>query len=359
VFHKFFSALIVLTLLNFASTASSRADASCNEPRGLVEQRTYHSALLKTEMSYAVYTPPCYSQTTQRYPVIYLMHGSNATGTDYWLKLGLAEALDQGIGAGTLPPVIVVLPYGGWIANQNQFDQVSWNNIFLTELMPAAETAYRIDARRETRAIGGISRGGFWAFSIAFQHPDLFSILGGHSPYFDLDHLRTANPLFLVETAPGIETLRIWMDHGKDDYAGPNIDLLHRRLDARNIPHAYLVYPEGGHNTEYWASHVPDYLLFYAADWLRITPPPTPTLPPARYRQSETPTVFLPAVAYRSLQASISTERLRAVREGGADKSLVLDQPTAEALAALGVKLHPQTRIVASDDLLPRSRQIG
>src|SRR5690606_8114985 len=153
-----------------------------------------------------------------------------------WVRLGLPEVLDQAIADGAFPPMIAVMPFGEWIANQNQFDTVSWENVFLTELMPLVESAYRIDARRETRAIGGISRGGFWALEIAFRHPDLFSAVGGHSAFLDPDHAPDDyNPLDLALNAPGLESLRIWLDRGADDYAAPGLELMDERLAQRGI----------------------------------------------------------------------------------------------------------------------------
>lgn len=358
--------LIVLSLLAVVLyDYPARAQSACAETQGFVEYSTYRSAILGRDMSYAIYTPPCYAaqeNQSRRYPAVYLMHGSDAVDSTYWLRLNLTPSLDAGINAGTLPPMIVVLPFGDWIANQNQFGKVSWGNIFLTELLPAVESAYRIDARREGRAIGGISRGGFWAFHIAMLHPDLFSAVGGHSAFFHPDHLRTANPLFLAQSAPGIETLRIWLDHGKNDYAGPNIDLFHRRLEQRGVLHTYIVYPEGRHERGYWASHVPEYLLFYAVGWQdRYTPPPTPTVQPggtpavrdnvqpARY--AEAAIGFVPVVAYRSLRATISQDELSAIMvgAGGENSNFVVDRPTAQALGLL----DKPYQIVEPDELLP------
>jgi poly-gamma-glutamate synthesis protein (capsule biosynthesis protein) len=317
-------------------------------------------------MEYAIYTPPCYTRSDQAerlYPVIYLMHGSDAVDTAYWLRLGLVEMLDAGIAAGALPPVIVVLPFGGEIANLNQFGPVSWHRVVLDDLLPDVESAVRADSRREARAIGGISRGGFWAFNIAMQRPDVFAIVCGHSPFFHLDHWRPANPLFLAEDAPNLDTLRIWMDAGSDDYARPMVDLMHRRLDTRGIAHAYIVNPGGRHTRDYWAAHLFDYLVFYTAEWLAPdssnTPTPQapgsggspPTSPPARSLPGLS--VFVPATGARSTQMAITSARLAAIRAGEADERLVLDTQTVSALAAQGVALNPAIRVVAPEELLP------
>ena len=170
--HKSRSAFIamMLFLLTLCLPTQQGFAQSCTSTNSTITRDRFRSAPAETTFYYSVYTPPCYAESTTAYPVIYLMHGSN-DDDGHWGRLGIQQALDTGIANGTLPPMIVVTPYGEWLANKNQFDAISWENVFLNELMPLVESQYRIDARRETRAIGGISRGGFWAFEIAFRHP--------------------------------------------------------------------------------------------------------------------------------------------------------------------------------------------
>lgn len=66
-------------------------------------------------------------------------------------------------------------------------------NVFLTEFMPLLESTYRVDTAQ--RAIGGISRGGSWAYEIAFRHPQLFRAVGGHSAFLTYCMRRRLKPL--------------------------------------------------------------------------------------------------------------------------------------------------------------------
>ncbi len=61
--------------------------------------------------------------------------------------------------------------------------------------------------------------------------------------------------------------------------------------------------------------------------------------------------LFVPAVAFPSLQGTISSDQLRAIRNGQLDPNLILDPPTADALRSFGVPLAVQTRLVAADVL--------
>lgn len=315
----------------------------------------YASPTLGQNMVYTVYTPPCYDSESDPYPVIYLMHGSN-DDDNQWIRLGLSDVLDERILSGEMPPSVVVLPFGNVIANRNRFDTFSWNHIFLNELMPDAEANYNISTESQFRAIGGISRGGFWAYQIAFSNPEMFSAVGGHSAFFDLYHADPAfNPLDLALSNPGIENMRLWLDRGVDDFADDGLDIMSERLTQRGVNFTYTVYPAGEHNNDYWSSHIDEYLDFYIADWIQETEALTPTQ--ASLFATNTPIasataqpeqssheILLPVVAFSSLQTSISMAELRLVAEGELDNRLILTGAVAAQIDA-----HPDiTRAQAS-----------
>jgi enterochelin esterase-like enzyme len=255
------------------ATATPRPTAFvCNEVAGRLVDDTFKSAVSGQTVKYRVYLPPCYWQTARRYPVVVLMHGSDTDQTFWTDDLRANTALDAGIRSGTLPPMILVMPGGDIIANTNVFRSKSYEMLLLNELVPLVDRSLCTWGTRAGRAIGGISRGGFWAFLVAFRHPDLFNAVGGHSPFFDSGNAPPDyNPLNLAQTVkfPAQLQPRIWIDAGKDDYARPNIEVFRTSLEARNIDPGYTMYPTGQHTASYWASHVSEYLDFYGKDWPR------------------------------------------------------------------------------------------
>ena len=362
-----------------------QAAPDCAEPAGSITRETYYSGLLGQTMYYSVYTPPCYD-SAQAYPAIYLMHGSN-DDDGQWGRLGIARELDEGIASKALPPVLAILPFGNVIANRNRFDSVSWANIFLTELLPDAEAKYTVDGRR---AIGGISRGGFWAYQLGLRHPELFSAIGGHSAFFDRYHAPPEfNPLDLVLTEPDAVGQRFWIDRGRDDFAFEGLDLMDTRLAERGLDYVYVVHPEGQHANSYWILHVGEYLRFYTADWLAdslagsasrstattlnaslfVTNTPsafvtnTPAAATAEAQGSPTPVpsatirttdqgadlnadaaslLVVPAVAFPSLQTSIDAQALDDLLAGQYEPRLIVATEIYELLLEAG--LNPQTR---------------
>jgi enterochelin esterase-like enzyme/poly-gamma-glutamate capsule biosynthesis protein CapA/YwtB (metallophosphatase superfamily) len=361
-----FTALLTLLLRGFA--AAAQQTPPCAETAGRVERPGYRSDFIDTNMVYSIYLPPCYDQSTQVYPTIYLMHGSNEDD-GHWIRLGLIEELDRRIAAGEMPPIIVVLPYAEWAGNQNQFGIDSWNNVFLNELMPLAESSYRIDTRREARAIGGISRGGFWAFHLAFRNLDKFSIVGGHSAFFDLYHAPDDyNPLDLALTLTSETAPRIALDRGAQDYAAPGLDIMHERLNEANIPHDYTIHPQGEHNNIYWKAHVAEYLDFYITDWLHpqpvqteasvlfVTNTPRPTEPATAVATTPAVTagakyLLVPAVAFPSRIHTMSREALDRVLNGEHNPKLILMPDAAVMLVQHGYTINTLTEMAIDQDV--------
>lgn len=232
----------------------------------------FESEVAGENLRYRVYIPPCYVQTQRRYPVVYLLHG---LGYDelQWADIGVARNLEAAIETGELGPMIFVMPDFGAIGGENLFPpDPSYETVFLEELMPAIERDFCTINRRDYRAIGGISRGGFWAFSIAMRHPDLFGIVGGHSAAFDPNNAPDAyNPLELALNASNLAAadLRIYLDNAAADPAGRYLELFSSRLSSRGIPHQYVISPTGNHDNEYWSAHVAEYVAFYGRDWPR------------------------------------------------------------------------------------------
>ncbi|TVR24328.1 MAG: hypothetical protein EA396_01575 [Anaerolineaceae bacterium] len=248
----------------------------CDDDSGRVEAFTpFRSDVASGEnLRFNVYLPPCYIETQARFPVVYLLHGLDYD-EEQWRDIGLFDALDQGIRLGALPPMVVVMPYLGQLGQFNNFPpNPSYETYILEELVPAVERQICTRQDREFRAIGGISRGGFWAYSIAFRHPDVFGIVGGHSAFFP-QNLRDVpaafNPLEIARNSSILPAanLRMYMDGGAGDSASPSLQMLSDRLRERQIAHDYVIRTVGEHDNDYWSAHVSEYLAFYGDNWPR------------------------------------------------------------------------------------------
>ena len=238
----------------------------CDTSEGSFFESSYQSSIAGEAIPYNVYLPPCFFESGRRYPLLILLHGSGYEYTQ-WIDLGIQEVIESSLGEeGGIAPMVVVMPEGGVFQETNGFEiGGSYEDMLLDELLPDIERSYCLLEGGTGHAIGGISRGGFWAFSIALRHPDQFAAVGGHSPFFVPDNAPTThNPLALAESAAGIENLNIYLDNAQSDSGGPNVIVLSNALRNRGMVHSYVINAVGDHSNEYWSTHLPEYLAFYS-----------------------------------------------------------------------------------------------
>ena len=157
-------------------------------PRGAVSQITYYSKALGKFRRMHVYTPPGYESNQEKYPILYLLHGFN-DNDNAWSTVGRAGfILDNMIAAGKVKPMIVVMPAlhtssaltmpgrgrggapsSGAAAGEQPQDEFSRD--FLNDIMPYAESHYRVLTDRLHRAMAGLSMGGMATHRITIGQP--------------------------------------------------------------------------------------------------------------------------------------------------------------------------------------------
>ena len=163
-----------------------------NIAHGTVQSVAYKSKSLGMDRKMMVYTPPGYEQSTGRYPLLYLLHGSGSDETS-WTQRGMAHViLDNLIADGKMKPVVVVMPFGFAAqrapgagrgdAAENKMQREGFLKDFLEDVMPFVDSKYRVYTDREHRAIAGLSLGGAQALAIGVTHIDLFSRIAAFSP---------------------------------------------------------------------------------------------------------------------------------------------------------------------------------
>jgi hypothetical protein len=163
-------------------------------------------------------------------------------------------------------------------------DGPRWGDYVAQDVRCHVDATYRTQPDAAHRAIGGLSMGGSGALQLAFNHPDLFQIVGAHSPSPHLDDgtfsliygtgsdFEEREPIDLAANAPGIDSLHVWVDAGEDDPWLPRDELIHENLLERGIAHGWDVLP-GGHDGSYWTRNLPMYLHYY--DRMLHGPAPT------------------------------------------------------------------------------------
>jgi endo-1,4-beta-xylanase len=183
------SATLCALLFAFIGAADAQVapDAWSNPPAVAVPHvthRTFRSASVGEDVGYSVYLPPGYEQSTRRYPVLYYLHG--AGGNESGGPRTLVPKLHEAHTAGTLPPFLVVFPNGGqstWYADSHD-GKLPIETTIVRELVPHVDATYRTLTDRSSRAISGMSMGGFGAIALGMKHPDMFSSVVAYAPAF-------------------------------------------------------------------------------------------------------------------------------------------------------------------------------
>jgi S-formylglutathione hydrolase FrmB len=146
-----------------------------------------------------VLLPSGYDGTTRRHPVLYLLHGTSG-GADDWLTTGDARPATRD------RDLIVVMPDGGydsngggwwtdWVDQGTPLGTADWETFHIRQLVPWVDAHLRTIPRRGSRAIAGLSQGGFGSFSYAARHPDLFVSAASFSGAVDIARAPAARTL--------------------------------------------------------------------------------------------------------------------------------------------------------------------
>ncbi|UJR32816.1 hypothetical protein I4U23_020278 [Adineta vaga] len=125
------------------------------------------------------------SGANRRYPVLYLLHGAFGGVTD-WTMGGSAQSVTSNTS------LITVMPngdsfgfYTNWI-NPGDVAPQNWRTYHMEQLVPWIDANFRTIAKKEGRAIGGLSMGAFGAIRYAQQYPTNFVYTVGFSGPLDL-----------------------------------------------------------------------------------------------------------------------------------------------------------------------------
>ncbi len=154
-----------------------------NVPHGNVQQVLFWSQSTQQVRRAFVYTPPTYGQNAkQRFPVLYLQHGWGEDETA-WSRQGHANLImDNLIADGKCRPFIIVMTYG--MTNDVRFGGIreftakEFETVLVDELVPYIDSHFQTVPRRDSRAMAGLSMGGFETKLITMRRPEVFSAYG-------------------------------------------------------------------------------------------------------------------------------------------------------------------------------------
>ena len=154
--------------------------ATNDVPHGRVEMVRYTTSA-GTEKRMHVYLPPGYeTEAERRYPVLYLNHGGGEDDS-HWTAKGFTHCiLDNLIAAGMARPMIVAMPNTGRVVSgkpPKHGEDDACTQEYLRDILPYVDGHYRTRTNRESRAVAGLSMGGFVTLNTGLTHLETFGEL--------------------------------------------------------------------------------------------------------------------------------------------------------------------------------------
>jgi enterochelin esterase-like enzyme len=262
-------------------------------PHGTLAKVWYDSPTLNMKRRMYVYTPPGYETSTEKYPVLYLLHGAGGD-EDAWTSLGRTpQIMDNLIAAGKAKPMIVVMTNGN--ANQTAAPDaipaaaagqtrggmmgaargaargtsgeargvtrgaaptatrgrsgggMSFGGAFpdslAKDVVPFIEKTYRVLADKKNRAVAGLSMGGGHTIAVSTSNPAMFDYIGVMSMGSD-DEAQFAK---LKAEDPKL----FWVGCGEDDFLIERARSLVEILKKQEFNYKYME-NSGGHTWTNW-----------------------------------------------------------------------------------------------------------
>ena len=240
-------------------------------PHGTVSRIWYDSPGLNMDRRLTVYTPPNYEKSeSTKYPVLYLLHGAGGD-EEAWIELGrTAQIMDNLIASGKAKPMIVVMPNANIFqdaapgqGNKGYYKpqfmaQGTMNGTYeatFKDIISFVENNYRVKAQKESRAIAGLSMGGFHSLHISRYYPNTFDYIGLFSAAI-LPNENASSEVYSNfeeslkrQKANGYKLY--WIAIGKTDFLYEANQEFIKKLDEINMPYEYLE-SEGGHIWRNW-----------------------------------------------------------------------------------------------------------
>jgi enterochelin esterase family protein len=244
-----------------------------NVPHGAIEMVTYFSKALNRFRRMHVYTPPGYEKGSGRYPVFYLLHGAGDSD-DAWSTVGRAGfIMDNLIADHKVKPMVVVMPAGHTAAQGRRGGAAAgvpardeFEEDFSGDLMPYAESHYRVYTDKAHRAIAGLSMGGSQTLNAAFATLDKFAYIGVFSSGVSLGARGGGGAAGWEEShkavldnpklKKGIKL--IWMSTGKDDTLITSSRATVELLKRHGFNPVFLESP-GAHTWINWRNYLGQY----------------------------------------------------------------------------------------------------
>jgi len=248
------------------------------------EKWTLRSGYLTKPDTILIFKPKTYNKT-EKFPLVYLLHGYSENYKQWEQTVALQKLADQ-------YGFIIITPDGftSYYINSPINKGSRYEDFFFKELVPKVHQSFNIDERNIF--ISGLSMGGYGALRNFILHPGYFNTAGSTSGALEIDYTnfqkvsqqfwqsnRMTDDLIkkigdpqkedwnkysistLLKQNPNFKKPFIF-DCGTEDILYLNSEKLKSLTDSLKIPATYISQP-GNHNTAYWSKSIEYHFIYF------------------------------------------------------------------------------------------------
>jgi putative tributyrin esterase len=253
---------------------------------GNVGSFKFLSESLGEERAVNILLPADYNTSWRRYPALYLLHGLGDDHTAWAYMTNLS-------GYAAKLPMIVVMPDAGrsFYVNSASDPKARFEDFIAKDLIAYVDSHYRTIPLRRSRAVAGLSMGGYGAALLGLKYYRKFAALGAFSGVVgisrptpmaanpsrgDFQNLFGASnsperaerdPFALLEKIPAAEIPDIYIAcGGQDGLVSQNRDFV-KLLAEKKIPYEYRELSPRAHTWDLWDDQIRIYLARLSKLW--------------------------------------------------------------------------------------------
>jgi S-formylglutathione hydrolase FrmB len=263
--------------------AAFAAEVKSGVPAKNISAVKFQSDSLGEQRAVSILLPLDYESSTSRYPVLYLLHGLGDDNTAWSYMTNLS-------GYAAHYKFIIVMPDGSrsFYVNSAADPKAKFEDYIVKDLIAYVDTHYRTIPLRRSRAVAGLSMGGYGAAFLGLKDYKKFAALGSFSGAMGIPHeesntrfkdlqamfgppgsdeRKERDPFVLLEKVPLADMPLIYIAcGGQDGLLKQNRDFV-ALLAEKKIPYEYREVSPRVHSWDFWDDQIRVFL-----DILRVQP---------------------------------------------------------------------------------------
>ena len=246
---------------------------------GTADTVSVFSASMHKSIKAVVIKPDSYKIKTNRFPVVYLLHGYDGNFSNWITYAPELKAYAD------IYQILIICPDGAtssWYFDSPVDIKYRYETHIAKEVVNYVDRNFRTVANKNHRAITGLSMGGHGALFLGLRHAAVFGAAGSMSGGVDLKESKNRfdiskrigdtvlhaaawhnlTVINLIEKYANTK-LKIIFDCGNKDIFIDGNRRLHQKMLRLKIPHDYKERP-GMHNWDYWRESIGYQLLYFS-----------------------------------------------------------------------------------------------